>query len=200
MHTSTPSPPTLHAVATHPTRRRHAPYTALHYESAVLCVKRATIGVASVGDGVASAAVIVPVQSSSITTTPAQVSSTDPAQVSSTSSVGSIAPTGFTSASSTLSHTSRKGAIAGGIVGGIFVLLLLGFVMWFFRRCATKRAARRSLGVDADEKAGGVTVPKDEDSIESASSSPANPNPQERETVPAIGSPLPSSNFRTPEI
>ncbi|KAJ7884811.1 hypothetical protein B0H14DRAFT_3857062 [Mycena olivaceomarginata] len=141
-----------------------------------------------------SAAVIVPVQSSYITTTPAQVSSTDPAQVSSTSSVGSIAPTGFTSASSTLSHTSRKGAIAGGIVGGIFVLLLLGFVMWFFRRCARKRAARRGLGVDADEKAGGVTVPKDEDSIESASSSPANPNPQERETVPAIGSPLPSSN------
>ncbi|KAJ7831488.1 hypothetical protein B0H14DRAFT_3872184 [Mycena olivaceomarginata] len=188
----------LNAVATHPTRRRHAPYTALHYESAVLCVKRAAIGVAS--ERAVSTWLPPPPPSSYPSRAPislpppAQVSSTDPAQVSSTSSVGSIAPTGFTSASSTLSHTSRKGAIAGGIVGGIFVLLLLGFVMWFFRRCARKRAARRGLGVDADEKAGGVTVPKDEDSIESASSSPANPNPQERETVPAIGSPLPSSN------
>ncbi|KAJ7717688.1 hypothetical protein B0H14DRAFT_3170892 [Mycena olivaceomarginata] len=190
----------LNAVATHPTRRRHAPYTALHYESAVLCVERSTIGVASVGDGgcvqfvsfmprrrsVLSAAVIVPVQGSSITTTPRPSLLHRPAQVSSTSSVGSIAPTGFTSASSTLSHTSRKGAIAGGIVGGIFVLLL-GFMR-------EEAGGEARSGVDADEKAGGVTVPKDEDSIESASSSPANPNPQERETVPAIGSPLPSSN------
>jgi hypothetical protein len=38
--------------------------------------------------------------------------------------------------------------------------------MWFFRRCARKRAGMRcGLGGDADEKPNGVVGPKDEDSI-----------------------------------
>ncbi|KAJ7842038.1 hypothetical protein B0H14DRAFT_2586595 [Mycena olivaceomarginata] len=118
---------------------------------------------------------------------PVQVSSTNPAQVSSTSSAGSITPTGFASTSSSLSHNSRKGAIAGGIVGGISVLLL-GFALWFFRRCARKRASmRRGRGGDAGEKPDGVVGPKDDKST-------GNANPQERETGSAIASLLPNSN------
>ncbi|KAJ7190462.1 hypothetical protein GGX14DRAFT_604234 [Mycena pura] len=175
-----------------------------HYESP-LFADRPTIGVASIGDAVFYAtprtcgerAVSTclprsPFLSSSSSgvaaIVPVQVSSTNPAQISSTSSAGSIAPTGFVSTSSSRPHNSRKGAIAGGIVGGISVVLLLGFAMWLFRRCARKRAStRRGLGGDPEEKLDGVVGLKDDKSTASGSSSPGNANPQE-----AIASPLPS--------
>ncbi|KAJ7782139.1 hypothetical protein B0H14DRAFT_3507305 [Mycena olivaceomarginata] len=115
-----------------------------------------------------------------------------PAQVSSTNSAGSIVPTGSPLPPPPPPISRAQAQSQAGIVGGISVLLLLGFIMWFFRRCARKRAdMRRGLGGDADEKPNGVVGPKDE---ESASSSPGNANPQEREAEPAIGSPLPNSN------
>ncbi|KAJ7898898.1 hypothetical protein B0H14DRAFT_3852970 [Mycena olivaceomarginata] len=166
----TPSPCTIHAVALRePSVIRGPPHHRRGKRRRWRCVqfasfmpRRAHAGSAlSASSGVA---VIVPVQ----------VSSTNPAQVSSTNSGGSIVPTGFTSTSSTPSHNSRTGAIAGGIVGGISVLLL-GFAMWFFRRRARKQAGtRRGLGGDALEK------PKDDKSTASPSSSRENVNPQER--------------------
>ncbi|KAF8193099.1 hypothetical protein K438DRAFT_1969586 [Mycena galopus ATCC 62051] len=122
-------------------------------------------------------------------------SSTIPAQVSFTIAAGSTMPTD--SSSSTPTHHSRTGAIAGGIVGGIaLLLLLLGFALWFFRRHARKQAGliqphpgslgEREAGtgpeLGADEKVNGVVGVKEDDGVDGK---------------PVGASPLPNSNVPT---
>ncbi|KAJ7916442.1 hypothetical protein B0H13DRAFT_1871208 [Mycena leptocephala] len=178
MHTQRRRPPytlspcTIHAVALrepsvirgppHHRRGKHRRWRCVQFAS--FMQRRAHAGSAlSASSGVA---VIVPVQ----------VSSTNPAQVSSTSSAGSIVPTGFASISSSLSHNSRKGAIAGGIVGSISIREEAG-------------GTRRGRGGDAGEKPDGVVGPKD-DKAQTEIATPIPPTTSDS----TAGSPLPNSN------
>ncbi|KAJ7882757.1 hypothetical protein B0H14DRAFT_3433252 [Mycena olivaceomarginata] len=99
-------------------------------------------------------------------TIPAQVSSTIPAQVSSTIPAGSTVPYGSTTTSSTPSHNSRIGAIAGGIAreeaGGAddgVDTAQPGSLGEY------EAGTRLGLGGDANEKADGVVGAKEDDGM-----------------------------------